>query len=566
MRFLLILFFLPFCSIAQEYNDTTYQDWLEINGFRAFQVNEKLWGFQFDDQIVIPAEYDEVGNFNDGVCPVRKGDFWGAVNEKGTITVPIQYDLMYFFKYGQAIVMKDSYFQLIDTSGKVITKEKFDEIFIPNNSEFYIVKNNNLYGTVNLKGEIEIPLQYEFLADADENKLAFTQDSLWGFLEKDGSILCDAKYYSVTGFRCGTATVKKSLDDDFNTVNNQGVEIEEEDFKMSENDDRYLGHGLYAFTKEIPNEIEELSKYYVGIKDKNGNVIVPLKYDYIGDFHQGYAVVALNFIKGLIDTLGNEVIPLKYTGLIYSDFSEGLLNVMDTSLFKYGFVNANDEIIIPFDYDYAFSFSQNLAVVNKVSKRGDYYFYINHQNKRAFRKKFDYANPFQDDGKAVVFKNGKGGMINLKGKTIIPFEYDGIHSASEGLIPTKKNNKYGFINEKNELIIDYRFDHVFSPFKNGVAIVANGYPMNYIKALIDKNGNELTPFKYESIQETAYPNLFQVMVYEPSKRNPGWRTQRYGLIDIKGNEVVPPIYDSAFVISENEACVSLDGEYKRIDF
>ncbi len=50
-----------------------------------------------------------------------------------------------------------------------------------------------------------------------------------------------------------------------------------------------------------------------------------------------------------------------------------------------------------------------------VSRRGDYIF-----------SKYDYATPFNEDGLAVVKKEGKYGVINVKEKTIVPFNYDDI--------------------------------------------------------------------------------------------------------------------------------------------
>jgi hypothetical protein len=49
--------------------------------------------------------------------------------------------------------------------------------------------------------------------------------------------------------------------------------------------------------------------------DKNGNKIIPLKYDSIGIFSEGLAGVSLNGKCGFVDLQGNEVIPLKYDSI-----------------------------------------------------------------------------------------------------------------------------------------------------------------------------------------------------------------------------------------------------------
>ena len=47
--------------------------------------------------------------------------------------------------------------------GTYTTKERFDEIYEDESeqADFYIVKNNNLYGVVNLRGEYLVPLEFD---------------------------------------------------------------------------------------------------------------------------------------------------------------------------------------------------------------------------------------------------------------------------------------------------------------------------------------------------------------------------------------------------------------------
>ncbi|MBR5334346.1 MAG: WG repeat-containing protein, partial [Alistipes sp.] len=68
---------------------------------------------------------------------------------------------------------------------------------------------------------------------------------------------------------------------------------------------------------------------------QTGEVVVPVKYDWIGGFNDGLAKVKLNGKYGLIDKTGKEITPVKY-GKIY-DFREGLAGVELNG--KYGFID-----------------------------------------------------------------------------------------------------------------------------------------------------------------------------------------------------------------------------------
>lgn len=49
-----------------------------------------------------------------------------------------------------------------------------------------------------------------------------------------------------------------------------------------------------------------------GIIDQTGKEITPIKYNYIGTFHEGRAPVTLDEKFGYIDITGKEVVPVIY--------------------------------------------------------------------------------------------------------------------------------------------------------------------------------------------------------------------------------------------------------------
>lgn len=112
---------------------------------------------------------------------------------------------------------------------------------------------------------------------------------------------------------------------------------------------------------------------FVGIIDTLGNIIVPIKYDYIWNFEcqcDGLTRVRVKGKNGFINNKGIEVIETKYYAVGY--VSEGLINVaiQDSGKSKWGFINLKGETVIPFKYDYAYDFRNGRA---SVELNGEYF-------------------------------------------------------------------------------------------------------------------------------------------------------------------------------------------------
>ena len=130
---------------------------------------------------------------------------------------------------------------------------------------------------------------------------------------------------------------------------------------------------------------------------------------------------------------------------------------------KFGFIDINNKIVIPFEYDDAKDFSEGLAYV----------------------------------AKGETFRTLKSGFINKKGEIVIPLKFANNTLEEpffkEGLAPIRVGvNKIGYINTKGEFVIEPQFQEA-NPFKNGVASVV----IDDKVGIIDKKGDFIIPPVYE---------------------------------------------------------------------
>ncbi|NMA94130.1 MAG: hypothetical protein GX975_05655 [Clostridiales bacterium] len=302
----------------------------EVRDFRedlvcALSINEKYGFLDKNLNVVIPAIYDYVNSFSNGLATVVKGDKYGFINKAGKEVVPCIYDAAGSFSDGLALVQKNGLYGYIDTSGKEV-----------------------------------IPCKYGNAFPFSDGLAAVTKDP-WGYGEW-------------------------------------------------------------------------------GYIDKSGREVIPFKYEKAYPFFDGMAQVENGDTYGyFIDTSGNQKFSYLYNSYFVEDyFYEGLVLVQKDN--KFGFINKNGELAIPFIYDFAKSFSDGMALVEKNGKFG----YIDTSGKEVIPCIYDDVSMFSE-GLAIVLKNGKCGYIDKNGKEIVPYIFDNARLFFSGVAWVNKNDRWGII-------------------------------------------------------------------------------------------------------------------------
>ena len=88
------------------------------------------WGYiDGYGKVIIPLEYEEVGNFSEGLAAVRKDGKWGYINLKNEVVIPIEFtNEVGFFKNGGAEYYTDRGAGLINLKGEIIAEPKYNSI------------------------------------------------------------------------------------------------------------------------------------------------------------------------------------------------------------------------------------------------------------------------------------------------------------------------------------------------------------------------------------------------------------------------------------------------------
>ncbi len=89
------------------------------------------WGYiDGYGKVIIPLEYEEVGDFSEGLAAVRKDGKWGYINLKNEVVIPIEFTNrgVSSFKNGVAKYYTDSGIGLINMKGEIIAEPKYNSI------------------------------------------------------------------------------------------------------------------------------------------------------------------------------------------------------------------------------------------------------------------------------------------------------------------------------------------------------------------------------------------------------------------------------------------------------
>lgn len=117
---------------------------------------------------------------------------------------------------------------------------------------------------------------------------------------------------------------------------------------------------LIAVLKRIISKGDYFTDLY-GYINTLGEVVLPVKYNYVGNFEYGKALVKQNGVSiSFVNELGKVVIPLQQYSNVH-EFSDGLAAVCKNDL--YGYIDLNGRLVIPIKYKDADEFTNGIALV-----------------------------------------------------------------------------------------------------------------------------------------------------------------------------------------------------------
>lgn len=222
-------------------------------------------------------------------------------------------------------------------------------------------------------------------------------------------------------------------------------------------------------------------------------------------------------------------------------FSEGLAAVMKDG--KIGFINANNEVVIPFQFDYSdefrmydfgYLFHNGYCIMTNTD--GDLGL-IDKSGNWVVEPLYDEIWTPHKSGYRVIVKNSKHGVLNADCAIVYPAEYGYINIIPDGFVLTKGGKQWQVDFEGN-IVQPFMFDNTYylnypigynecGEIQYAFADFVKYEVMNSYGIMNRITGEPITPAIYSDINMLS-KDLFEVQEYD---------SYDWYLLDTKGNVV-----------------------------
>lgn len=253
-----------------------------------------LWGFiDTDGEWKIKPIYRGAWSFKEGKARVKLLDGkYGYINKAGNQVIPANYDEADDFQEGYAVIKTNNRWQFINHEGKLLTEDSWEQVF-PFKNGYARISNGGWWGILNTSGNIIINPLYESIGDLISNRTPIETKGHWGYADSSGKIIIPPKYEQATSFQNGIAVVKNGSVwqwlDTIGTVLNQ----HKVDYVYELGLDRWAAvRGDTAFV----------------LIDHDGTALTPFQYSQLNKFNDGLAVFGKDGYFGYMDSLGGHTI------------------------------------------------------------------------------------------------------------------------------------------------------------------------------------------------------------------------------------------------------------------
>ena len=551
----------PYASIASNLED-----------YFIFLQDNKKGVRNADHEIVIPAEYDDLG-----------------------------WSLGEFHPVGQVVgYMEDNLWGLITLENQRISNAKYQSLY-PLNQQLILatmqdpLQNQEIYGIIDLEGNIVLDFEYGWLSMFNNMIVASKKvGSAWrfGMMDQSYQVILPFEYDQIKTLNNRFAVIMRADRSGLIDASGQIVvapeyhEIElKGDFFRGKLFDRYeiKNEENQLLSTHQVSRLESVSKGVIvttGVNEShlispNGKVLTTHKDVEILEFKGDWATIKKNGLFGLVDVEGREIvnpshrfiwITEKFAGIQQTDGNWALLdrNLKTISTRRYqalnpgseglfavkrqdswGFVNRKGEEVIPPQYQQVSDFANNQAFANYLGSWG----IISPLGNWLVKPRFDILKKINPD--TYWFKLGQDqGLVSTK-QGIVYQTSNQLLATKTGALEKNAEGLYSLISLQGEQMLSMNYSAI-EPFDED----PNYYRFKDDQGLGIFNISERKFFRDTAIQEirTLDEGYIGIKIND-----------QYGFIDLNGKLRIANRYQDVGVFNEDMLPVKIRGRWGYVD-
>lgn len=449
--------------------------------------------------------------------------------------------------------------QLGGLNGEMITETIYEEIDEFNELKLARVKRENKFGFIDINGSEVIPCVYKALFEFScSHTLGISEDedsneNILHVLNQDGHITFSSKdFLECKSVVDNQVWIKVDSTDKwtlFDCSGNMILETKHSVLAAASKDRHWVQDSNEQFgiidsadNLIVPFEIEQVEKldndFIVATKNDLNCLISPLGekltdylYEEIGYsvlHNEGWFKIKQNGLYGILDKYGRQIISCSYEDL-RCYLNDGFILVKNND--KWGAIDLNEQLLLPYEFDFLQEFCEDLAYFEKDEKGG----FVDKAGKVIIDNLF--IQPMElnfSGGYCVVYENEEECyLIDNKGrrasKNYSQLDYN---KDVKLLVAQDSKGKYHYLDLDQKERIKTSADVCYS-FINNYANVLK----DELYGVIDITGKVIIPCEYEEYIEVK---LHQAVVKQNGK---------YGVINLENEIIHDLVYDEITTIS-----------------
>lgn len=307
-------------------------------------------------KLMIPAMYNEVGPFQEGLAVVSKDDKFGIVDKKNQMIVDFQYDEILEFVQNRAIVRKGEKYGVIDRLGKLVFPLVFDDISFTGN--FYDTQKDEKIRMYDLNFQ-EVAYVEDVAIEPNKFKLTNWQNPAYEFIgDLDLTSNRAVVKVKVTGQlnyidSTGKLMLTNSLEwfpDALSVAkfyNGFAVYRKKEKYGLIDINGKVVQKNVYESSGPFTGFWPVKDKGNWALLDVKGKVILPFEYDFIRFMPDlGYLIEREEHF-GLLNSMGNLILPVSFSTIERFEDAYYLVSIDD----KFGLFLKDGREILPIQYE-----------------------------------------------------------------------------------------------------------------------------------------------------------------------------------------------------------------------
>lgn len=352
------------------------------------------------------------------------------------------------------------------------------------------------------------------------------------------------------------------------------------------------------------------NEFKIALADTNGNLISKV-YDNIQPLGHGFFIMEKNHRYGMLKVLSNdsmsftctEALPCKYVKI--SPFEDGLSIIMNEEN-EFAVVDTTLQTVIPFSFMNIGFYHKGTFIVTEVNNKaiGKTYI-IDTVGNKISEPVFADMRPLEGNPDLIIAGGAwseKSFLINRKGEILLSYEGKEILDAGCGLlaladkdqvykyammsaIPPPLLIRYDIIDTEGNILYPDYLSYSSPKFENGLMrIYKQEISGRSIKAkkmgAINKYGETVIPCIYDYVtirpEEFTYIQggdratvLTRFALINNTTESTGFvyveNDNKFGALDMSGNEIIPPIYDYVEYANEGLFVVKMDNKFGYIN-